>query len=158
MSSRRIRKARLRDVPEIHRLVGHYAKQGLMLARPLSELYENLRDFFVAEVDSRVVGCAAMHLLWEDLAEVKSLAVEQGHTGTGLGRELVLMCIQEAKSLEVKRLLALTFVPEFFQKFGFSLVGKETLPHKIWAECINCVLFPDCNEQAVVLRLEQEET
>jgi amino-acid N-acetyltransferase len=126
-----------------------------MLPRPLGEIYEFLRDFVIAldEQSGDVVGCCALHVVWEDLAEVRSLAVDDAHRGTGLGRRLVEACIAEACRLGIKRLFALTYVPGFFKKLGFHDLPKETLPHKVWSDCIKCHKFPDCDEQAVALDL-----
>ncbi|MEW6356872.1 MAG: N-acetyltransferase [Planctomycetota bacterium] len=151
-----IRKARIEDVKDIHALINHYAKKELMLARSLSELYENLRDFFVYEEGGEVIGCVALRILWEDLCEVKSLAVVEERWGRGLGSELVRVCLDEARALGVPRVFTLTFQPEFFEKLGFKRVGKETLPHKIWAECVRCPHFPDCDEIALDLNLDLE--
>lgn len=148
-----IRKANIADVKDIHALINHYAKRELMLARSLSELYENLRDFSVYEEKGEIVGCVALRILWEDLCEVKSLAVVEERWGRGLGSELVQTCLAEAQTLGVPRVFTLTFQPEFFEKLGFRRVGKETLPHKIWAECVRCPHFPDCDEIALDLQL-----
>ncbi|NOZ19706.1 MAG: N-acetyltransferase [Planctomycetes bacterium] len=153
-----IRKAKIADVKDIHALINHHAKKELMLARSLSELYENLRDFSVWEEGGRVVGCVALRIMWEDLCEVSSLAVAEEHQGKRIGSELVRICIEEARSLGVPRVFTLTFRPEFFEKLGFKRVGKERLPHKIWAECVRCPHFPDCDEIALVLDLSAEPT
>lgn len=148
-----IRKARVPDVPEIHRLINTFAERDAMLPRALSTIYENLRDFVVAEVDGRVAGCCALHVTWEDLAEVKSLAVDESLQGQGLGAKLVQVCLDEARQMGLPSVFALTYVPDFFEKMGFSRVDKATLPHKIWSECINCPKFPDCGEEAVRIEL-----
>ncbi len=148
-----IRKARLGDVKRIHSLVNQFAGEGRMLALALSELYDNLRDFTVAcdagEADS-VLGCCALHIVWEDLAEIRSLAVVSEEQGKGIGRELVEACLSEARSLGVRRVFALTCVPDFFARFGFRPVEKSELPHKVWTDCVKCPKFPDCDEVAVV--------
>ena len=148
-----IRKARIQDAAEIQKLINSFAEKDQMLPRALSAIYENLRDFFVLEKDSRVVGCCALHIAWEDLAEVKSLAITDDTQQQGLGRMLVEACLYEARELGIPTVFALTYVPGFFEKLGFSRIDKGTLPHKIWTECINCPKFPHCGEEAVEIKL-----
>lgn len=148
-----IRKAKIADVKDIQRLVNSFAAKNAMLPRALSTIYENIRDFYVADEDGRVVGCCALHVTWGDLAEVKSLAVDESTQGKGCGRVLVETCLQDARDLGIPKVFALTYVPGFFEKLGFKLVDKATLPHKIWSECINCPKFPDCGEEAVTIKL-----
>ena len=148
-----IRRANIADVKDIQKLVNAFAAKNAMLPRALSSIYENIRDFYVADEDGRVVGCCALHVTWGDLAEVKSLAVEENTQGKGYGKLLVEICLQDARDLGLPRVFALTYVPGFFEKLGFSLVDKATLPHKIWSECINCPKFPDCGEEAVTVKL-----
>jgi amino-acid N-acetyltransferase len=148
-----IRKAKIPDVPEIQRLVNAFAEKDQMLPRPLSTIYENIRDFFVMDVDGRVAGCCALHVTWLDLAEIKSLAVDEQTQGAGFGKQLVEACLTEAREIGVQKVFALTYVPGFFAKLGFLPVDKATLPRKIWSECINCHKFPDCGEEAVALEL-----
>ena len=124
-----------------------------MLPRSLNELYENIRDFFVYAEGSKVYGCCALHIDWEDLSEIKSLAVAPARTGKGVGNKLLKECIKEAKILKIKKIFALTYVPSFFEQFGFKVVNKAELPHKIWSECIKCVYFPGCKEIAVMKEL-----
>ncbi len=148
-----IRKAKIQEIKEIQKLINYFAKKDLMLPRSLNELYENLRDFWVAKEDRKVVGCAALHLSWDDLAEIKSVAVEKSKQGKGIGKELVGACLDEALRLGVGRVFVLTYKPSYFKKFGFVRVKNADLPHKIWAECINCCKFPNCNEIAMVKKL-----
>ncbi|MGC8861972.1 MAG: N-acetyltransferase [Armatimonadota bacterium] len=148
-----IRKARVPDVPAIQQLVNSFAERGVMLPRSLSALYESIRDFYVVENDGVVVGCCALHITWEDLAEIKSLAVDESVQGGGYGRALVEACLAEAREMGVPRVFALTYIPEFFEKAGFRRVDKTALPHKVWSECINCPKFPDCGEEAVIIEL-----
>lgn len=148
-----IRKARIPDVPELHRLINWFAERDAMLPRALNAIYENIRDFVVLEIDGRVRGCCALHVLWEDLAEIKSLAVEEDLHGGGYGRKLVEACLDEAREMGIPRVFALTYIPEFFEKLGFSRVDKSELPQKIWSDCINCPKFPDCGEEAVQIEL-----
>ena len=150
-----IQKARIRQVKEIQALIKLAASEGAMLPRALSDLYEYLRDFYVA-CDTRsgeIVGCCALHVCWDNLAEVRSLAVKPSLQGKGIGRRLVQKCIAEARALEIGSVFALTYVPAFFAKLGFSDYPKEKLPHKVWSDCIHCHKFPDCDEIAVALDL-----
>lgn len=148
-----LRKARIVDVPQIHKMVNGFAAQGEMLGRSRSELYEGLRDFFVVEKDGVVLGCSALHINWEDLAEVRSLAVSPELQGQGMGKTLVNACVEEARSLGIARVYALTYRPEFFEGIGFSRTPKESLPHKVWGDCLKCPQFPNCDEDAVIMEL-----
>jgi len=146
-----IRKARMSDVKAIQKLIAEYARKGDMLPRSLSEIYENLRDCFVYEENGGdVVGSAAIHLMWEDLAEVRSLAVREEAMRRGIGTQLVEACISEAIVLGITRVFALTYKPGFFERLGFQQVDKSELPHKIWSDCLKCAKFPDCDEVALV--------
>lgn len=149
-----IRKAKLRDVQEIQQLIKRYSTRGEMLPRSLSELYDNIRDIFVSIQSRKVVGICALHVCWEDLAEIRSLAVEEKNRKEGNGAKLVKACLGEARMLGVKRVFALTYRPDFFERVGFKKVDKAVLPHKIWTDCLKCVKFPDCDEIAVVLELK----
>jgi len=148
-----IRKAKLNDVKEIHRLMKLYAPRGGILLRPLSELYDHLRDFFVFVRNRKVVGVCALHICWDDLAEIRSLAVKEEDQKKGIGARLVKACLKESALLGVKRVFALTYEPEFFERLGFERVDKSALPHKIWAECFRCAKFPDCDEIALLKEL-----
>ena len=149
-----IRKARLEDVKEIQRLIKQYSTRGDILPRSLSELYDHLRDFFVFIRNRKVVGICALHICWDDLAELRSLAVQEEVRNKGIGAKLVKACLKESKLLGVKRVFALTYQPEFFERMGFKKVDKNVLPHKIWTDCLKCVKFPDCDEMAVVKELD----
>ena len=148
-----IRKAQINDVKEIQKLLMKYASQGDMLSRSLSELYESLRDFYVYEDDDTLLGTAALHIVWDDLAELRSVAVAEAAGRKGLGSQLVRACISEARQIGLKRIFCLTYKPDFFAKFGFRLADKSELPHKVWGDCIKCVKFPDCDENAMILDL-----
>ncbi len=137
------------DVKKIQKLVKFYADKDEMLPRSLSELYENIRDFFVYSDGNKIYGCAALHINWEDLAEIKAVAVAKSKARQGVGTKLINACLDEAKKMKIKEVFVLTYKPEFFKKFGFSLIDKSKLPHKIWTECIKCVNFPNCNEIAL---------
>ncbi len=148
-----IRKAKVRDVREIQRLIKLFSSRGEMLPRSLSELYDNIRDFVVALQNRKVVGICSLQICWEDLAEIRSLAVEEKDQKRGIGAKLVKACLKEARMLGVKRVFALTYQPDFFERLGFKRVDKSGLPHKIWTDCLKCVKFPDCDEIAVVIEL-----
>ena len=148
-----IRKANVSDVKEIQGIINYYAKRDKMLPRSLNELYENIRDFYVYQEGKKVYGCCALHVDWEDLAEIKSLAVSKVRNDRGIGTKLLDSCLKDAKVLKVSKVFALTYVPGFFEKAGFNTVDKGDLPHKIWTECIKCVYFPNCKEIAMVKKL-----
>ncbi|MFM1801141.1 MAG: hypothetical protein RJA81_493 [Planctomycetota bacterium] len=146
-----IRPARVSDVPAICDLIKTFADQKLMIRRTLGELYEAIREFHVAVNDQdQVIGCAALHVFWEDLAELKCLAVANEAQGLGIGRQLVEACWKSACQLDIKSVFTLTYVPDFFEKCGYSMIEKSDLPHKIWNECVRCPLFPNCNETALI--------
>lgn len=148
-----IRPAKIGDVPSIAKLVDLYAREGQMLPRPLVEIYEHLRDYVVTEQDGQVVGCGALQVVWDSLGEIRSLAVHQGVQRRGLGTEMVRYLLDEARHIELQRVFALTYRPCFFERLGFREVPKESLPHKVWRDCLNCTKFPDCDEIAMMLDL-----
>jgi len=145
-----LRKALIGDVPKIHELINSYAAKGEMLARSRNELYEGIRDFFVLEREKAIVGCCALHINWEDLAEVRSLAVQQDSRHKGMGSLLVNACLEEARQLGIHRVYALTYRATFFEKLGFSKISKDILPQKVWVDCLKCPKFPNCDEDAVL--------
>jgi amino-acid N-acetyltransferase len=147
----KVEKARIGDVQQIHQLVNSFADRGEMLARALSELYENLRDFFVIRDSSaQVIACVALHILWEDLAEIRSLAVSEDKQAQGVGSVLVTACLNEAEGLGIPALICMTYKPLFFERHGFRRVDKMELPRKVWSECYRCPKFPDCDEVALI--------
>ena len=150
-----IRKARIGDVHQIHKMLADHAQRGDLLPRSLSELFANLRDIFVYLNDNQpgIIGTCSMHICWEDLAEIRSLVVRKTYRGRGIGKRLVEECISEAISLGLRRIFVLTYKVDFFQRLGFLEVDKSTLPHKIWADCIRCVKFPDCDETAMIIQV-----
>lgn len=148
-----IRKARMADVEPIHALITEFSRQGVMLPRSRSELYEGLRDFVVAERNGQVVGCAALTIEWDNLAEIKSLVVSRRFQRRGIGGRLVRACLAEARRLGIGRVFALTMAPTFFEHLGFSRVMRESLPHKVWSDCVKCTKFPDCDELAVAIEV-----
>ncbi len=148
-----IRKAKVNDVKEIQQLIKQYSSRGDILPRSLLEIYDHLRDFFVFIEGGKILGICALHVCWEDLGEIRSLAVREEARRRGLGMNLVKACLKEAKALGIKRVFALTYRPDFFERLKFRVVDKSILPHKIWADCIQCVKFPDCDEVAVIKEL-----
>ncbi len=148
-----IRKAQVTDVKNIQKLLMTFANRGDMLPRSLSELYESIRDFYVVEEDGVLLGASALHIVWEDLAEVRSVAVMEDSGRKGIGSLLVQECIAEARAIGLRRIFCLTYKPDFFAKHGFCLVDKSELPHKVWGDCIKCAKFPDCDENAMILDL-----
>ncbi len=151
---KRVEKATIKDVPQIHELVNYFADKGEMLARPLSELYENIRDYFVVRQGERVIACAALHVSWLDLAEIKCLAVAEVSQDQGIGARLVEACLSEAKELGIPTVFCLTYKPAFFEKHGFQQRDKMELPRKVWTECYRCPKFPNCDEVALICYLE----
>lgn len=146
----KVEKARIGDVPQMHQLVNSFAEKDEMLARPLSEIYENIRDYFVIREGERVLACAALHVNWADLAEIKSVAVVEDKQEQRVGAQLIEACLAEAEEIGIPTVFCLTYKPAFFEKFGFSQVEKMELPRKVWTECYRCPKFPDCDEVALV--------
>ena len=145
-----VEKATIHDVPQIHKLVNYFADKGEMLPRPLSEIYESVRDFFVVRQGQQVIACATLHVSWSDLAEIRSVAVVEDSQRKGLGAGLIEACLKEAAELGIPDVFCLTYQPIFFEKYGFNQVDKMELPRKIWAECFHCPKFPDCDEVALI--------
>ncbi len=147
-----IRKAKVKDVKPIYQLLDYYGKKGDLLSRPLSRIYDHLRDFFVYidEEKQKITGCCALQICWEDLAEIRSLAVDKEYTKKGMGFQLVAAAISEASELHIKKIFTLTYQPDFFKKLGFSPISRSDLPLKIWSDCIACVKFPHCDENAML--------
>jgi len=147
-----IRKATIKDIKAIHELLHEYGKREELLARPLSELYDHVRDFTVYEDKSngKIIGCCALQFCWEDLAEIRSLAVHPDYLGKNIGMKLTETVLDEARSFNIAKVFTLTYKPEFFEKFGFVQINRSELPLKIWSDCIICVKFPDCDETAMM--------
>ncbi len=148
-----IRKASLKDVKKIHTLISEQAKGGHLLARAIADLYSQIRDFSVAIDDDtgEIIGCGALRIVWEDLAEVRSVAVQSQRQSKGVGRKLIGTLIEESRELGIKKVFVLTYRVSLFSKMGFSLMDKGLLPHKIWADCVKCPKFPECDEVAMVM-------
>ena len=149
----KLRHAVLKDVEAMILLINRYAEQGLMLPRSRNLLYECIREFIVIEVQEQLIGVASLHVVWEDLAEIRALAIHPEYTRQGLGTTLVQHLLQEGRDLGCKRVFALTYKTDFFERCGFYLINKEDMPSKVWKECVNCIKFPNCDEQAVMIRL-----
>ena len=152
-----IRNARMGDIKKIYKLLQYFADQDLLLGRSLSSLYDQLKDFSVYvenekddQDQEKLVGVCALHICWENLAEIRSLAVLDGYQGKSVGRQLIDKALSEADSYGITRVFTLTYQPDFFRKIGFKDIDKSELPHKVWSDCINCSKFPDCNEEALI--------
>ena len=150
----KLEKARISDVTAMHKLINYFADKDEMLARSLSEIYENIRDYFVVREGERLIACAALHVWWSDLAEIKSVAVAEDRQEQKVGAKLIESCLTEAKELGIPTVFCLTYKPVFFEKFGFSQVDKMELPRKVWSECYRCPKFPDCGEVGLIYNLE----
>jgi amino-acid N-acetyltransferase len=160
-----VRRATLGDVEDMHRLINHFAGQGWMLPKARSQLYQNVRDFYVAEMAGTlaqgesdagrapIIGCGALHVIWGDLGEIRSLAVDERYHGGGVGRLIAQALLSDATSLRLPRVFVLTYQRAFFERLGFVEVDKATMPQKVWGECMDCPKFPNCDEIAMVLDL-----
>jgi len=148
-----IRKAKVMDGKNIHQLLLEGAKKGELLPRSLNEIYDNIRDYYVFYEGDELIGVSALHICWEDLAEVRSLMVREDRRKSGVGSLLLKSCLEEAINLGLKKVFALTYQVDFFNKYGFKVIDKKELPHKIWSDCIKCSKFPDCDEIAVIKML-----
>jgi amino-acid N-acetyltransferase len=147
-----IRKAKIKDIKAIYELLQEYGNNGELLPRPLSELYDHLRDFsvYVGEKDDSVIGCCALQICWDDLAEIRSLAVHPMHVGKKIGSVLAESALVEAKSYNIAKVFTLTYRPGFFKRYGFVEIDRSELPLKIWGGCLLCIKFPDCDETAMM--------
>jgi len=149
----KVDRARVSDANSLHRLISHFADKGEVLPRALSEIYEGIRDYFVVRRRGRVIACAALQVTWVDLAEIRSLAVDEKEQNHRIGSVLVKACLEEARELGIPRVFCLVRKPAFFEKHGFQLIDKKELPQKVWAECYRCPKFPDCDEVALICHL-----
>jgi len=149
----KVDRAKVSDANSMHRMISHFANKGEVLPRALSEIYENIRDYFIVRKRGRVIACAALHVTWVDLAEIRSLAVDEKEQNQRIGSALVQACLEEAKELGIRKIFCLVRKPAFFEKHGFELIDKTELPHKVWAECYRCPKFPDCDEVALIRHL-----
>lgn len=146
-----LKKATIEDIKQIHKLINAAASKGEMLPRSLGELYDNMRDYFVYVENGKVVGTGALHICWEDLAEVRSVCVLASYRKKGIGKAIVEATIEEARHYKIKHVFLLTYQTEFFKKCGFYITDKRDLPQKIWSDCIKCPKFPQCDEVAMKL-------
>jgi len=147
-------KATLKNAQAIHELVNSFARRNRMLPRSLNEIYELIRDFYICLDKNKVIAVCSLHIVWEDLAEIRSAAVDRKYQKRGIGRKLINYCLKEAVSLGVNKVFALTYHPEYFKHLGFEDIDKNDLPHKIWGDCLKCPKFPGCEEVAVIIRLD----
>jgi amino-acid N-acetyltransferase len=149
-----IRKARLQDVKKIQKLVNFYARKNEMLPVSLSDLYDNIRSFFVYDRRGKILGCGALYVTWDKLGEIRSLAVQKSKQKKGIGKQIVKACLKEARGLGLEQVFVLTYQPTYFKQFRFKDVDKYELPHKVWRDCIKCVYFPDCEEDALIKNIK----
>jgi len=149
----KIEKARVGDANSMHRMISYFADKGEMLPRALSDIYEGIRDYFVVKVSDQIVACAALHVTWVDLAEIRSLAVAEQEQKQKIGSLLIQACLKEAEELGIPKVFCLVRKTVFFEKNGFQLIDKTELPQKVWAECYRCPKFPNCDEVALIRRL-----
>jgi len=150
------RNAKITDAKAIYSLISNYAERDKMLFRSLADIYENLQTFTIVELDGNVAGCCALQVIWSDLAEIKSLAVDETNTGTGVGKMLVAAATEQACQLGLRRIFALTLNPDFFEKLGFKIIEKDMLPMKVWSDCAKCPKQQNCDEIAVIKKLKTE--
>ena len=148
------RKAKMSDIEKIAALINYYAEKGAMLPRTIPFMYQRLREYTLIEDNGTIIAVGSLHILWSDLAEICSLAVRPENVCNGLGSSLVERLIQESRELEIKNIFTLTYQPVFFEKCGFTRIDKENLPQKVWTECINCPKFPNCDEIALIKRID----
>jgi amino-acid N-acetyltransferase len=146
----KIRAAKITDAQAVYSLINSYAELDMMLFRSMADIYENLHSFTVAELNGKVIGCCSLQIIWSDLAEIKSLAVDQQSIGSGVGKMLVTAAIERAGWLGLPRIFALTLTPDFFEKLGFGIVERDSLPMKVWSDCAKCPKQQNCDEIAVV--------
>ena len=148
-----IRPATIHDVPRMQEIINSHAELGKMLFKSFAQLYESLRDFAVYELDGKVVGVTALSIIWADLTEIRSLAVDDVYRGRGIGRRLVEWCVEDARRLEIRRIMSLTYEQAFFARLGFEVVDKDSLPLKVWSDCVRCPKRDGCDEIAMVRTL-----
>jgi len=147
------RKATFKDVKQIQGIVNHFAQGELMLPLSLNKIYENIRDFLVLEEDNDIIAVGALHIVWDNLAEIKSMAVKEGYHKKGYATKIINELLREAKEFELEEVFLLTYQNIFFKKFGFEEIDKSKLPHKVWTDCVNCPKFPNCDEIGMKLKL-----
>ncbi len=153
----KVRSAKISDVEAIYSLINFYAERDKMLFRSMADIYENLQSFTVAELDGNVAGCCALQIIWSDLAEIKSLAVDEANTEKGIGKMLVTAAVEQARQLGLPRVFALTLDPDFFEKLAFKVIEKDTLPMKVWSDCAKCPKQDNCDETAVIKEIRNSK-
>lgn len=149
------RPATFDDVESMHKILNDYAKEGLMLPRARNSIYENLREYIVAEVDGNTIGIGALHFVWDRLGEIRSLAIVPGYKKLGVGKKIVEFLEQEGLARGVTMFFTLTYQPVFFEKCGYELTPKEELSPKVWKECVHCPQYPTCDEIALVKHIKK---
>ena len=152
----KLRKPTVDDAPDITALINHFGDKSLLLSRSLNDVYERLRDFVVSEYEGHLIGCAALHVVWGGLGEIRSVAVAEEARNIGVGRSLVECCLQEARELGIQQVFLLTYETQFFARFGFREYPKKNLPQKVWKDCIHCPKFPNCDEIAMLIDLKNK--
>ena len=150
----KVRSVKIPDAEVIYSLINSYAERDKMLFRSMADIYEDLQAFTVAELDGNVVGCCALQIIWSDLAEIKSLAVDEAKKGRGVGKAIVRAAIEQAEELGISKVFALTLEPDFFEKMGFKIIEKDALPMKVWSDCAKCPKQQNCDETAVIKKLK----
>ena len=152
-----IRKAKVSDVEQVYEMIDEYAQLRVLLPRTKESLYQSLQTIYVAVIDDKVVGSASLTILDKELAEIRSLVVDSKVGKRGIGKLLVEKIVDETKKLEIDKLISLTYQVEFFQKCGFEVTVKDTMPQKVWKDCINCPKMPSCDEIAMVFHIKKLE-
>ena len=152
----KIRHAKVSDAKTIQSMIAFYAEKKEMLPRSINDIYENIQEYVIAEDKNKVIGCCALHVSWDDLAEIKALAIAQNYQHKGIGTKLVKTLHKKALELGINKVFALTFKPKFFLNLKYTQISRESLPHKIWGECVKCPLFPDCGEVPLILELKKK--
>jgi amino-acid N-acetyltransferase len=153
-----LRKAKVGDARAIHRLLEGFASKGQLLQRPLWDIYSHIREFTVwEERGGEITGVCALHVIWEDLAELRSFCVLETHQRRGIGRRLAEVALEEGRGLGIGRVFVLTYMPSFFERMGFRRIDKSELPQKVWADCVHCVKFPECDEISLIYHLNMKD-
>jgi amino-acid N-acetyltransferase len=150
----KVRRARIEDAMFIQKILKKYSEEADLILRNMADIYAQIRDYFVLVAGKKPVGVVALHVYWDDLAEIRSFVIEKKYRGAGYGKKMIDMAVKDAKSLGLKSIFALTKIPDFFRRYGFRRIAKKELPHKIWKDCFNCPKFPDCDEHALIFHLK----
>jgi amino-acid N-acetyltransferase len=151
-----INKASINDIFDIQSLIKPFAENNEMLPKSIYELIECIRDFWIIKIGDKAIACGALHVTWFDIAEIRSLAISKEFQRKGIGSKIIVTLLNEAKKMRIPKVFALTYKPEFFKKFGFKIVDKDSLPKKVWTDCIKCPKFPNCDEIAVEYLLNDD--